>query len=110
MATTSLSLLQPSLFPPSSAAAASSSSSSSFFGWTHLRAHQNFISLSCSSSSSFYGKFNTRVSAGRFRTVVNASGDYYATLGVPKSANSKEIKAAYRKLARQVLNFTWVFF
>ncbi|KAE7997308.1 hypothetical protein FH972_001954 [Carpinus fangiana] len=99
MATTSLSLLQPSLFPPSSSSASSSSSSSSFFGWTHLRAHQNFISLSCSSSSNW--KFNTRVSVGRFRTVVNASGDYYATLGVPKSANSKEIKAAYRRLARQ---------
>nr|POE61274.1 chaperone protein dnaj a6, chloroplastic [Quercus suber] len=42
-----------------------------------------------------------RVSSGRFRTVVNASGDYYTTLGVPKSASSKEIKAAYRKLARQ---------
>jgi DnaJ-class molecular chaperone len=27
--------------------------------------------------------------------------DYYQTLGVPKSAGAKEIKAAYRKLARQ---------
>ncbi len=27
--------------------------------------------------------------------------DYYATLGVPKTANAKEMKAAYRKLARK---------
>ncbi|HLB75572.1 MAG TPA: DnaJ domain-containing protein, partial [Candidatus Dormibacteraeota bacterium] len=27
--------------------------------------------------------------------------DYYATLGVPRTASEKEIKAAYRKLARQ---------
>ncbi|XP_050286550.1 uncharacterized protein LOC126725728 isoform X1 [Quercus robur] len=99
MATTSLLLPQPSLFPPSSS---SSSSSSSFFGGTHLRSHKNFVSLSCSSSSFSSSKFDTsRFSSGRFRTVVNASGDYYATLGVPKSASSKEIKAAYRKLARQ---------
>lgn len=100
MATTSLSLPQPSLFPPSSSS--SSSSSSPFFGGTHLRSHKNFVSLSCSSSSFSSSKFDTsRVSSGRFRTVVNASGDYYTTLGVPKSASSKEIKAAYRKLARQ---------
>ncbi|KAM3747869.1 hypothetical protein ACB098_05G068100 [Castanea mollissima] len=100
MATTSLSLPPPSLFPPSSSS--SSSSSSSFFGGTHLRSHKNFVSLSCKSSSFSSSKFDTsRVSSGRFRTVVHASGDYYSTLGVPKSASSKEIKAAYRKLARQ---------
>src|SRR4051812_20363097 len=27
--------------------------------------------------------------------------DYYATLGVPKTASEKEIRSAYRKLARQ---------
>src|SRR5205823_5311527 len=27
--------------------------------------------------------------------------DYYATLGVPRTAKEKEIRAAYRKLARQ---------
>ncbi|XP_074582626.1 uncharacterized protein LOC141838902 [Curcuma longa] len=32
---------------------------------------------------------------------VIASADYYSTLGVPKSAGIKEIKAAYRRLARQ---------
>uniref|UniRef100_A0A2N9II82 J domain-containing protein n=1 Tax=Fagus sylvatica TaxID=28930 RepID=A0A2N9II82_FAGSY len=98
MAITSLSLPQPSLFPPSS-----STPSSSSFGGTHLRTHKNFISLtsSSSSSSSSSSKFDTRVSAGRFRTAINASGDYYTTLGVPKSASSKEIKTAYRRLARQ---------
>lgn len=33
--------------------------------------------------------------------MVVAAADYYSTLGVPKSADSKEIKAAYRRLARQ---------
>ena len=28
--------------------------------------------------------------------------DYYATLGVPKTASAKEIKQAFRKMARQV--------
>lgn len=33
--------------------------------------------------------------------MVSVAGDYYSTLGVSRSATSKEIKAAYRKLARQ---------
>ncbi|RWW35607.1 hypothetical protein BHE74_00059448 [Ensete ventricosum] len=37
-----------------------------------------------------------------FTSFVRASADYYSTLGVPKSASGKEIKAAYRRLARQV--------
>lgn len=33
--------------------------------------------------------------------MVSAASDYYSTLGVPKSASTKDIKAAYRKLARK---------
>ncbi|XP_020090885.1 uncharacterized protein LOC109711923 [Ananas comosus] len=33
--------------------------------------------------------------------VVSASADYYSTLGISRSATNKEIKAAYRRLARQ---------
>ncbi|KAH7565015.1 hypothetical protein JRO89_XS09G0109900 [Xanthoceras sorbifolium] len=83
----------------------SSATSSSFFnGGTHLRSHKSFASITLTAYFSGASKFNNaRVSARRFRpTIVNAvSGDYYATLGVPKSASSKEIKAAYRRLARQ---------
>ncbi|GAV75441.1 DnaJ domain-containing protein/DnaJ_CXXCXGXG domain-containing protein/DnaJ_C domain-containing protein [Cephalotus follicularis] len=106
MATTSnpLSLLPSSLsftperplFPQTTSP--SPSSSSCFFnGGAHLRSHKNFSSVTLNSSS----KFNARVSAQRFGTSASASGDYYATLGVPKSATSKDIKAAYRRLARQ---------
>ncbi|KAF5811048.1 putative DnaJ domain, Chaperone J-domain superfamily [Helianthus annuus] len=35
--------------------------------------------------------------------VVFSTADYYSTLGVPKSTTIKDIKAAYRKLGRQVL-------
>ncbi|MFS7920648.1 putative DnaJ domain, Chaperone J-domain superfamily [Helianthus anomalus] len=35
--------------------------------------------------------------------MVFAAADYYSTLGVPKSATIKDIKAAYRKLGRQDL-------
>ncbi|XP_059643745.1 uncharacterized protein LOC132285570 [Cornus florida] len=106
MATTSVTLLPPPisftperpqpLFPSST----SSVSSSFFAGGTNLWTHKRFISLSSPSSSSS-SLFNKKISAKRFGTVVAASADYYSTLGVSKSANSKEIKAAYRRLARQ---------
>eukprot|EP00262_Sarcandra_glabra_P007492 TRINITY_DN20338_c0_g1_i1.p1 TRINITY_DN20338_c0_g1~~TRINITY_DN20338_c0_g1_i1.p1 ORF type:complete len:495 (+),score=76.26 TRINITY_DN20338_c0_g1_i1:159-1643(+) len=51
-------------------------------------------------------KFNNNKKSFRrgvngFRIIVAASADYYMTLGVAKSATIKDIKAAYRKLARQ---------
>ncbi|XP_058115540.1 uncharacterized protein LOC131258319 [Magnolia sinica] len=52
------------------------------------------ISLSSSDFSKKRKKKKTSFS-------ICASADYYSTLGVPKSASSKEIKAAYRRLARQ---------
>lgn len=78
-----------------------SSSSSSFFftGGTNLWAHRKFSSLAFSSSSC---QFNKKLSARRFGRLVVAAADYYSTLGVSKSASGKEIKAAFRKLARQV--------
>ncbi|KAL6563174.1 hypothetical protein OROHE_005761 [Orobanche hederae] len=75
-------------------------SSSSCFstGAAHAWADKKFLQVSLSSSA----QLNKKMSARRFgRSVVVAAADYYSTLGVPKSANSKEIKAAYRKLARQ---------
>lgn len=67
--------------------------------------NKKFLQVSLSPAS----QSNKRMSARRFgRAVVVAAADYYSTLGVPKSANSKEIKAAYRKLARQVLGGFWV--
>ncbi|KAK9923098.1 hypothetical protein M0R45_031532 [Rubus argutus] len=94
MAAAALALLPSSsphlLFPPSS------SSSSFVLGGTQLRTHKSFASLNSSSSSSTCPwKFRTK------RRVYAASGDYYATLGVTKAATSKEIKTAYRRLARQ---------
>ncbi|KAL2534031.1 Molecular chaperone Hsp40/DnaJ family protein [Abeliophyllum distichum] len=75
----------------------SSSSSCFFAGGSRLWAHKKFLPDSLSSAS----QFNKKISARRFGRVVVAAADYYSTLGVPKSANSKEIKAAYRRLARQ---------
>lgn len=95
------------LLPHPSLSFSHSSSSSFLAGGTRLRSHKNFAALtliadSCPFGGSKLNSSNARSSTYRFsRSVVCASGDYYATLGVPKSASSKEIKAAYRKLARQ---------
>ncbi|QCE08866.1 uncharacterized protein LOC114185178 [Vigna unguiculata] len=91
MAVTTLSLL-----PPSTCAC--------FCGTVHLRSHNSFISIhSPSSSTSFSSVSNPNLAPTRrrFHTVFAASSDYYSTLGISKSATGKEIKAAYRKLARQ---------
>lgn len=76
------------------------SSSSSSLSFSVGGTKRSYLSVS-SSSSSPNGR---RGISGRRSVVVvcAASGDYYATLGVPKSANIKEIKSAYRRLARQV--------
>lgn len=87
---------------PSSSSSTSSTSSLFFTGSSHLLSHKNFAYVSLTSL-----KFRTKASTYRFRPVINASGDYYATLGIPKSATNKEIKAAYRRLARQVLLFNF---
>ncbi|KAF8103358.1 hypothetical protein N665_0188s0296 [Sinapis alba] len=100
-------LASPSLIPSSSLCfsadgppSLSSSSSSLSVGCTNLRYHKSFLSVS---SSSLPNRNRRRGGFSRRSVVVfgAASGDYYATLGVPKSANIKEIKSAYRRLARQ---------
>lgn len=104
------------LLPHPSLSFSHSSSSSFLAGGTRLRSHKNFAALTLSADSCPFGgsklnSSNARSSTYRFgRSVVCASGDYYATLGVPKSASGKEIKAAYRKLARQVRNWNIFFF
>ncbi|KAL8497175.1 hypothetical protein ACS0TY_020747 [Phlomoides rotata] len=75
-----------------------SSSTCFFTGGALVWGNKKFLQVSISSAT----QLNKKMSARRFgRAVVVAAADYYSTLGVPKSANTKEIKAAYRKLARQ---------
>ncbi|KAG2254899.1 hypothetical protein Bca4012_040509 [Brassica carinata] len=95
-------LASPSLVPSSLCFSAdgppslsSSSSSSLSVGGTNDR--RRFLSV----SSSSWPNRQRGLSRRRSVVVFAASGDYYATLGVPKSANIKEIKSAYRRLARQ---------
>lgn len=83
-------------------------------------------SLSCSTLSSRASAFFTRNSNPIFkpnyapflrtkpprgaRLVIQAAGtDYYKTLNVPRSATLQEIKSSYRKLARKVSLFLFVF-
>ncbi|PIN08533.1 Molecular chaperone (DnaJ superfamily) [Handroanthus impetiginosus] len=91
-----------SLFRPSSLSFAPSSQSnlcpplgsSSYF----FLGNKKCLQVSLSSAT----QLDKKMSARRFRRgFVVAAADYYSTLGVPKSATGKEIKAAYRKLARQ---------
>ncbi|KAG4947853.1 hypothetical protein JHK86_041092 [Glycine max] len=96
MAVTTLSLLPPSTRP-------------CFCGTVHLRSHNSFLSIHSTSSSSFLSFSSISIpnhspTRRPFHTVLASSSDYYSTLGVPKSATGKEIKAAYRRLARQVLS------
>lgn len=72
----------------------SSGSSSFLCGGTNLQINRNLVSFSTSSATA-------HLKPKRFSFVIKASADYYSTLGVPKSASGKEIKAAYRRLARQ---------
>lgn len=96
------SLIPSSLFFSADAPPSLSSSASLSVG---LRYHKRFLSVS--SSSCWANRNRVRGLSPRRRSSVvvfaaaSGSGDYYATLGVPKSANIKEIKSAYRRLARQ---------
>lgn len=96
-AASTLALPRPTLTSSHLPSSSSSSSSSFFNGGT-----QHFKLCSISLTASVPKSNNARRNA----LIVHAaaSGDYYATLGVPKSASGKEIKAAYRRLARQVGN------
>ncbi|KAI3970238.1 hypothetical protein MKX01_023885 [Papaver californicum] len=67
----------------------------SLYSYNQNNNNKFFFSSSSSSSSSSTRK---RRFGG---IVIRAAADYYSTLGVPKSATSKDIKAAYRRLARQ---------
>ncbi|CAN6459665.1 unnamed protein product [Victoria cruziana] len=50
----------------------------------------------------FSRDWKKRVGGGRLDCLQNVvTADYYSILGVPKTASSKEIKSAYRRLARQ---------
>uniref|UniRef100_A0A0C9S636 TSA: Wollemia nobilis Ref_Wollemi_Transcript_12006_1562 transcribed RNA sequence n=1 Tax=Wollemia nobilis TaxID=56998 RepID=A0A0C9S636_9CONI len=75
-----------------------------------LRLQSEFLNLGLASPQFFsggqglwnssYGCYNNNRKRRAQRTICMAA-DFYSTLGVPRSANSKEIKSAYRRLARQ---------
>ncbi|KAG9131340.1 hypothetical protein Leryth_006189 [Lithospermum erythrorhizon] len=100
MASTSLVSLYPSFTPDQLLHTTPTSCSSSPFSTcpTYYK-RTNTISLKLLSQNSCPFITSTKINVKRF--VVRAATDYYSTLGVPKSASVKDIKAAYRKLARQ---------
>ncbi|CAN1168155.1 Chaperone protein DnaJ [Linum perenne] len=98
-AATTFSLL-PSLSCPSHASFSSSSTPQSPL-LTHLASRISLGSAASVRSFPCTLKFKRKAPSTRYAPVVRASADYYSTLGVPKSASVKEIKAAYRRLARQ---------
>ncbi|KAF5776972.1 putative Heat shock protein DnaJ, cysteine-rich domain superfamily [Helianthus annuus] len=87
---------------PSTSPSSSSSSSYFFNGGTatllFTRNPNTYKTCCVSFSSSQFNKFHGNRRGG---FLVFAAADYYSTLGVSKSATSKDIKSAYRKLARQ---------
>ncbi|KAM0006538.1 putative Heat shock protein DnaJ, cysteine-rich [Helianthus debilis subsp. tardiflorus] len=94
---TSFALIPSSTFIRDPSPSSSSSSSSSFFGAGTL----SFTRNNNKSCISFSSQFKKKLLYGKRCCNVFAAADYYSTLGVPKSATIKDIKAAYRKLARQ---------
>ncbi|PIM99417.1 Molecular chaperone (DnaJ superfamily) [Handroanthus impetiginosus] len=84
--------------PRSSFLPLASSPSCFFAGRASLCDNGELLRVSLSSAT----QMNKTMSVRRFRRAgVVAAADYYSTLGVPESASSKEIRAAYTELVRQ---------
>lgn len=77
-----------------------SSGASTFFNKTLLIPNPNFIAFLPRRSP---------LRRASLRASVTAATDYYSTLNVGRNATLQEIKASYRKLARKVCVFSFVF-